>query len=68
MGQGEEYKHEQLLKILEKPEVKKKLKTFKEVKEASLLAEASAKAGFYIAGLIQKENEKFLKKCRQNKI
>jgi arginyl-tRNA synthetase len=51
LGQGEEYKHGQLFSILEKPEVKNKLKTFKDIKEA----------GFYIAGLIQKENEKFLK-------
>ncbi len=50
-GQGEEYKHGQLLVILKKPEVKKKLKKIKE----------AARAGFYIAKLIQKENEKFLK-------
>ncbi|MBU3925780.1 arginine--tRNA ligase, partial [Patescibacteria group bacterium] len=50
-GKGEEYKHEQLLKILKKPEVKKKLKKIKNEKEA----------GFFIAKIIQKENEKFLK-------
>ncbi|MBU1159938.1 arginine--tRNA ligase [Patescibacteria group bacterium] len=52
LGRGEEYKHEQLLKILKKPEVKKKLKKIKDEKEA----------GFYIAKIIQKENERFLKK------
>ncbi|MFH0803798.1 MAG: arginine--tRNA ligase [Candidatus Tagabacteria bacterium] len=57
LGQGDEYKHEQLLNILKKPEVKNKLKTFKDVKEA----------GFYIAGLIQKENEKFLKSAAKIK-
>ena len=57
LGQGEEYKHEQLLKILERPEVKNKLKTFKNAREA----------GFYIASLIQKENEEFLKKIAQIK-
>ena len=51
-GEGEEYRHEQLLEILKKPEVKKKLRKTKEPKEA----------GFYIAGLIQKENEEFLEK------
>ncbi len=51
LGQGEEYKHEQLLKILKKSEVKRKLQKIKETKEA----------GFYVAELIQKENEKFLK-------
>lgn len=50
LGKGEEYKHKQLLSIIKKPEVKKKLKNLKE-----------AKAGVYIAGIIQKENEKFLK-------
>ncbi|MFH1956099.1 MAG: arginine--tRNA ligase [Patescibacteria group bacterium] len=52
LGRGEEYKHEQLLKILKKPEVKKKLKNIKDEKEA----------GYYIAKIIQKENEQFLKK------
>ncbi len=56
-GQGEEYKHEQLMAILGKPEVKNKLKTFKDAKEA----------GFYIADLIQKENEEFLKKTAKIK-
>ncbi|MBU1159855.1 arginine--tRNA ligase, partial [Patescibacteria group bacterium] len=51
LGKGEEYRHEQLLKILKKPEIKKKLKNIKDSKEA----------GYYIAGLIQKENERFLK-------
>jgi len=57
LGQGEEYKHEQLLKILEKTEVKKKLSKIKDSKEA----------GFYIAGLIQKENEVFLGKTAEIK-
>ncbi len=52
LGQGEEYRHEQLLRVLKNPEVKKKLKKIKDPKEA----------GFYIAGIIQKENEGFLKK------
>jgi len=52
LGQGEEYKHEQLLSILKKPEAKKKLSKIKDPKEA----------GFYITKLIQKENEQFLKK------
>ena len=56
-GQGEEYKHEQLLEILKKPEVQKKLKKMEDPKEA----------GFYIAGLIQKENESFLKKIAKIK-
>ncbi len=57
LGQGEEYKHEQLLEFLKKPEVRKKLKKMKDPKEA----------GFYIAGLIQKENESFLKKTAEIK-
>jgi len=57
LGQGEEYKHEQLLKIIKKPEVKKKLVKMNDPKEA----------GFYIAGLIQKENEAFLKKTAKIK-
>ena len=57
LRQGEEYKHEQLLNILEKPEAQKKLKKMKDPKEV----------GFYIAGLIQKENESFLKKTAKIK-
>lgn len=52
LGKGEEYKHEQSLKIFKKPEVKNKLKKLKNEKEA----------GYYIAKIIQKENENFLKK------
>ena len=51
LGKGEEYKHGQLLSVLERPLVKKKIKTLKNPKEA----------GFYVAGLIQRENEAFLK-------
>jgi len=51
LGKGTEYKHKELLALLKKPAVKKKLAKIKDENEA----------GFYIAGLIQKQNEKFLK-------
>jgi len=51
LRRGDEYKHAKLLQLIENPAVRKKLGVFKDEKEA----------GFYIAGLIQKENEKFLK-------
>lgn len=51
-GKGEEYKHEQLETILKKSAVRTALKKFK----------SEGDAGFYIAGLIQKENASFLKK------
>ena len=51
LGKGKEYKHKQLLEFLKKPAVKAKLKKIK----------GEAEAGFYVAGLIQKQNEKFLK-------
>ncbi len=51
LGKGSEYRHEQLLRILKSPAVKKALKKMK----------SESDAGFYIARLIQKENEKFLK-------
>jgi len=57
LGEGEEYKHEELLKILKNPEIQEKLKKIKDPKEA----------GFYIAELIQKENELFLKKIAKIK-
>ena len=50
LGRGEEYKHAQLFSLLEKPEVKEKLKSVGDEGEA----------GFYIASLIQAENRKFL--------
>ena len=51
LGRGEEYKHAQLFSLLKKSIVKKKLSKAKHESEA----------GFYIAGLIHKENERFLK-------
>lgn len=51
LGRGEEYKHSQLLALLKKPEVKRKLA---KTKNENMV-------GFYIASLIQKANEKFLK-------
>jgi arginyl-tRNA synthetase len=57
LGKGEEYKHEQLLEILGRPEIQKKLQKIKDPKEA----------GFYIASLIQKENRSFLKKIAKIK-
>lgn len=51
LGKGSEYKHEQLLRLLKNPAVKRVLKKTK----------SEIEAGFYIARLIQKENEKFLR-------
>lgn len=59
LGIGEEYRHDQLAKILARPAIKARLTKL----EVGLPAEAAAaEAGYYIASLIQKENAEFLKK------
>ncbi len=52
LGKGEEYKHEQLLNILKRSEVKRKIKSLKDESEV----------GYYLAKIIHNENKKFLKK------
>ena len=52
LGRGEEYKHGQLLRLLKKQEVAKRLRDMADEGEA----------GYYVASLIQKENADFLKK------
>lgn len=52
LDRGNDYRHEQLAEILARPVVKRALKRMKN----------EAEAGFYVAKIIQKENEKFLKK------
>lgn len=52
LGQGTEYQHDQLRKILKKPDVKGTLKKMK----------SEIEAGYYIAKIIQKENKRFLEK------
>ncbi|MBI2037004.1 MAG: arginine--tRNA ligase, partial [Candidatus Liptonbacteria bacterium] len=52
LGRGEEYKHEQLLRLLKKQEIAKRLKDMADEGEA----------GYYVADRIQKENADFLEK------
>lgn len=52
LGRGQEYKHDMLMRILKRSEVRRKLKGMHDVREA----------GFYIASIIQKENAAFLAK------
>lgn len=51
LGRGEEYRHQQLLRVLKGPRVRARLKKIKDEGEA----------GFLVAAIIQKENENFLK-------
>lgn len=61
LGIGEEYKHEQMREILRRPAVKAKLKKIKDRRQPQ--DEQEKEAGFFIASIIQKENETFLKKA-----
>ncbi|MEK7636407.1 MAG: arginine--tRNA ligase [Patescibacteria group bacterium] len=52
LGKGEEYRHKELLELLQEPTVARKLKKMK----------SESVAGFFIASVIQKQNADFLKK------